>query len=808
MKEVSHLCILVCAGLTSVATVSKSTADEIAAADQSTVEFDSGVTFTEQYTDNVFLTSNDRRSDFITKISPWTTLTMELGDFKLEANASAEIGRYSDNSSENYEDFSIGTDARYRLRDGLFVFGGMDYDWDHEDRSSPDDVNGLEPTNIREASGYFGLGGKLNKKSFRVGVNFRDFDFDDTLASGGAIINNDDRDRLHTEIGGRFGIAKTKNGEVFVQGIYNQRKYDAAMDDFGFQRSSQGVQAELGYKGRVGNLTGEVLAGVLSQNYDDASFGTVTTPTLGADLTWRTGPATRVTFEVERTIEETTTFGASSYVSTSSGARIRHRIAQNMSLASYFFLTSNDYQGVSRSDTLTETGVSLRYHINPRFYLNANYAFQQRLSDVAGAEFDEHRIYLGFGTELQPNYKEGVGKLASFDSTEFYIGAQIGDSVMQTKLDGPRGGGGNLTAEFGDRGAIGGAFVGYRATLNKLVLGVEADIEFGNAEWSHVANRNFSVKKRDSFGLSGIAGFRTVGGNLIYGRLGVSTAEFESRYQQGGNQVVINDREIGFNVGVGAEFPIGHGLSGRMEYQIRAFDDYQIGAPLGGTDDDNFANLEAVAHFGLLYKFGAKDEAIVEPVDFSGFYAGAQLGHGALQSENSGPRPAIIPAPAFILNATRSGQGFTPGVLAGYGHQAGPFYIGGEVEFDVSNVGWDIERSPVGRIYSVEKVGTLGASLRAGYVLNNSVLVYGRAGLVRSKFNTDYQFGGTTVDQNDYLTGFRFGGGVEFSVNPKLNLRLDYTYTNYDSHQVNYGAGIDQFDTTESLFRIGLNYQM
>ena len=146
--------------------------------------------------------------------------------------------------------------------------------------------------------------------------------------------------------------------------------------------------------------------------------------------------------------------------------------------------------------------------------------------------------------------------------------------------------------------------------------------------------------------------------------------------------------------------------------------------------------------------------------------------------------------------------------MAGYGYQVGSYYFGGEAEFELSSVGWDIERSPVGRIYSVEKIGAIGASLRVGYVVNDSVLIYGRAGFVRSKFNTNYQFAGNTVDQNDYLTGLRYGGGVEFSISQNLNLRLDYTYTDYDSHQVDYGSGVDQFDTSESLFRVGLNYKL
>jgi len=811
MHVTSTVGVLVCTGLMSFAVVSASVADESvrtgqSAVQTSTVKLNAGVTLTEQFTDSVFLTSNDRRSDFVTTFSPWASLSMEAGDFKLDLEASAEVGRYSSNSSENYEDFALGAEARYRLRDGLFAFGGLDYAWDHEERNSPDDVNGLEPTDFREASGYFGIGGTFDERSFRLGVNLRDINFDDTPAAGGAIINNDDRDRLQTEIGGRLGVRRTTNGEVFVQGIYNQREYDSVMDDLGFQRDSQGIQAAIGYTGRMGDLSGEVLVGVLNQSYDDARFETVTTPVIGADLTWRASPNTRVTGEIERTIEETTISGASSYVSTTAGARIRHRVAQNMSIASYFFLTENDYQGIGRTDHLTETGVGLRYYINPKVYVDADYAFRQRLSDVAGAEFDEHRIYLGVGAELQPRYQERANSTASTSSTETYVGVQIGDSALQTKLDGPRGAGGNLTADFGDRGSVGGVFAGYRANFGQLVLGVEAEIETGDAEWTHVGNRNYSVKAGDSYGLSGIAGLRTKSGNLLYGRFGVTAAEFESRYQQGGNQAAVNDREIGFNVGLGAEFPLGGGLSGRMEYQIRAFEDYEIGAPLGGGNDDNFANVEGVARFGLLYVFGAEDKVDVEPVDFSGFYAGGQLGHGTMQSENSGPRPNAA-APTFTLFTTRSGQGLTAGAFGGYGQQFGSFYVGAEAELELSSAGWNIERDPVGRIYSVEKLGTVGATLRAGYVVNESVLIYGRAGLVRSKFNTNYQFSGNLVDQDDDLTGVRIGGGVELSVSQRTHLRLDYTHTNYDAHQVDYGVGVDQFDTSENLFRVGLSYQ-
>jgi len=60
-----------------------------------------------------------------------------------------------------------------------------------------------------------------------------------------------------------------------------------------------------------------------------------------------------------------------------------------MSLAAYAFLTQNDYQSVARTDHLAEAGVSLRYYLNPRVYLDTNYDFRQRQSDIAGADYDE-----------------------------------------------------------------------------------------------------------------------------------------------------------------------------------------------------------------------------------------------------------------------------------------------------------------------------------------------------------------------------------------------------------------------------------
>lgn len=479
-------------------------------------EFDAGIAVSEYFTDNVFLTANDRRSDFVTVFAPWIGLSYRAEDFRLNLEANAEVARFSKNSREDYEDYFLGAEARYRINDSVFAFGGVDYELGHESRESPDDVNGLNPTELTDISGYFGIGGRLADRTFRLGVNVRDLDYDDTPTALGVPIDNDDRDRVQYELGARIGLMRTGAGEIFLQGIYDKRDYDQRIDNggTGFRRSSDGYQAAVGYTGSVGPMRGEVLLGMMSQDYDDPRFGTTTAVDLGADLSMPLGERTNLDVIVERSIEETTLLGASGYLSTTGGLRLRHRVAPNMSLAAYAFLTENDYNDLARNDIVTETGLSLRYAFNPRFYLDTNYDFRQRQSDVAGAEFDEHRITLSLGASLDPRFDADRSDFARATGGGFYAGLQAGDSALHTKVDAPRGAGGDLTADFGDHGAVGSVFAGYRSEYGALVLGLEATAEFNDTSWDHLANRTFSVDRGNAYSLSGITGLRTSGGEI------------------------------------------------------------------------------------------------------------------------------------------------------------------------------------------------------------------------------------------------------------------------------------------------------
>jgi opacity protein-like surface antigen len=284
----------------------------------------------------------------------------------------------------------------------------------------------------------------------------------------------------------------------------------------------------------------------------------------------------------------------------------------------------------------------------------------------------------------------------------------------------------------------------------------------------------------------------------------VAYSEFDSFYQNAGGQLFEqSDGLFGLRIGTGLEVPLSDRIFGRFDYSLTDYRDYEVA---NANAPDNFDNTELQARFGIGYRFqaipdGLTNKGAPEP-SFSGAYLGTQVGYGTLDTVNSGPRQA-----GSTLTADRGGYGAGVGIFAGYGYTLGDFFIGAELDGSFSDAGWNIEREPTGRIYSVEKDESFGASARFGYVLPLGTLVYARVGIVRSNFKTKYAFGGSSVDQDDMLTGLRIGGGIETPLTKDLFLRFDYTHTSYDSYSVDYGSGIDAFDHEENVGAVGIAYR-
>ncbi len=771
---------------------------------------DAGAAVSQGYTDNVYATRNDKVGDGVTIFTPEVSLTTENLPVDLELFGSAEIGRYWDETSEDYEDFNFGLDTTYRFNPQSAVFGGASFGRDHEERDSPDDVNGSEPTLFYDTQAFLGTVNRFDEVSLRAGATFERLDFDDVDAVGGSI-NNDDRDRDLYTAGARVGYMVAPGYEIFGQGLFDLRDYDSSRDDFGFDRDSEGFSAAAGLRYRPDpTLDAEAFLGLLSQDYDDSSFETTTEPDFGLQVTWRPQPGTRIRGFVDRSLQETTLIGSSGYVSTAYGVSLIQQIRPDIRFETSAAFYESDYKGLDREDTTFDLGLGGRYYLTPNFFLATNYSFLQRDSVVASEDYDEHQVFFSLGAELSPAYQEEALAAAPpvvADLGGLYAGVQGGLTNLGTALAGPRGGGGSLTGEFADLGLSGGIFTGYALRAGDWQFGLEIDGEFSDVDWAHsrdMGGRIFSVEKEWSVAAGPVVGYWLNDDSMIYTRFGVVQSGFDTDYIESGTSYGESQDLTGLRVGVGAETTLTGNFFLRLDYSYTDYEDYDISF---GSGSDNFANNESLVRLGVGYRFpgGAPESESAEPeeeIDLAGFYVGAGGGQNRLNSENHGDRQG-----GSILEADAGEGGASGGVFGGYGVVWNDVYLGAEAEAEISEVTWEREREPTGRQFEIDKEGGVGAALRVGYVLPGGALVYGRAGVMYSKFNTQVTTTGNHFEEDEFLLGLRVGGGLELPISEDFFARLEYSYTEYEDSSLATGSGPEDFENSEGLFRAAVGWR-
>lgn len=774
-------------------------------------ELTSGVSTTEEYSDNIYAARTDKVSDWITVLNPYANLRFKNENGEANIGGNAVLGRYAQYHDENYDDYGVYANGRYNFSPMLSLSGGAAYDHLHESRSSPNARPGVTPTiyNVTRAFGAALM--KLDQGSVRIGGTFDHFDYDNVAQTGGGTINNDDRDRDMVTVGTRVGRAINADDEVFGMFSYDGRNYRLPVDDYGYQKDSNGVRFSGGLHHQVsGTLDGEVYAGGIYQRYSDPRFGTVFVPDFGGQMRWTGIPATTLTAKLERTIQETDLQGASGYVETAASFNVTHWIRPNLRVEGNVSYYLDQFNGISRTDQVQSFGVGIRDYLNPNFYVGADFTRTSRDSTDLTYSYIESRAMVRAGLVQEPAYKDADFKQPDvpLDSQgRFYIGLQTGISNLETKLQGSRGSNGTLQADFGDEGWSNGVFAGYGVYLGDWYLGLEADVSKATGGWDHdhVPNeRVFSVSRDYEYGLSGVIGRSFKGGTMLYGKAGVVAARFNTDYQLNANGTQDQRTEPGIRVGVGASAPVTRDLAVRLEHTFSAFNSYNIDcciAPPSTGTPDNFTNDEAMTSVGIVYTFGGAPGAMTSAnIDYRGLYAGGQVGHDALSTWSTGPRDA-----GTTLTANFGDLGYTGGVFGGYGVQFGNFYVGGELEAELGKTHSDHEREGGGRTFAVEKQWSYGASLRGGYVVNNTALIYARVGVVQTRFQVDFSRGSNSLSSQYNETGLRFGGGMEIPVSNNFIARLDYTHTSYPEFSMLAppDSELEQFRPKEDLFRVG-----
>ena len=192
-------------------------------------------------------------------------------------------------------------------------------------------------------------------------------------------------------------------------------------------------------------------------------------------------------------------------------------------------------------------------------------------------------------------------------------------------------------------------------------------------------------------------------------------------------------------------------------------------------------------------------EPIIAPVpmtppdtDWTGFYAGAQIGWGFVNGDGEFDTGTIAD-----LDIDVDGDGAVGGLTAGYRWDFGQFVAGGEVQYDWADIDFDdvnvgaldIQLDDVGRVDQIWRVKGI-----AGYDAGRT-LIYGSVGWA----NASVEVNGEDGDENGWLVG----AGVDYLLTDRLTLGGEVMYHQFDD----FGSDGENFDVDLTTVHAKLTYR-
>lgn len=360
------------------------------------------------YNDNIYSLAN-KTGDGIARISPSLDLRGDFGTITTGLRASLDRYQYFTNVTENRTDWSIGGNAQAEVSRDVFIYAAGGYSQAHEDRGDPNAVyTDRTPTKYRLSEAGLGFSSDLTRFSYGVDASYRYYKYDDNRQLGGALVNNQDRNRAQYRVAGRLGYEFSPGYRLLARGSYDVVDYKSPFDDGGFNRDSHGVRGTIGIEFELTHLlTGEVFAGYLSQTYDDPRFPTLNAPVFGSKLTWQPTALTKVKLDIDRAVQETIVANFRSFLATSVAIGVDHELLRTVTLNGSFRYESDDYKGSralpgNRTDGYYSISAGGKYLLNRNIYAGLVYDWNKRDSNVIapGLNYDRNRVTATLGLQF------------------------------------------------------------------------------------------------------------------------------------------------------------------------------------------------------------------------------------------------------------------------------------------------------------------------------------------------------------------------------------------------------------------------
>jgi hypothetical protein len=347
-----------------------------------------------EYDDNIGRASNNTTDSYGLTVAPQLQFQSQWSRHELNFGLAADAVFYEADSDLDYTNYGAQAEGRLDFSSSTNVEIRASYEELNEEiRSTTAPLAATEPTEYSVLGGGIQLNQRFNRLTAELEGAYEELDYDDVAGNGGAIIDNDNRDRNEVEGRLRLGYDVDPDVNLFIEGALNEIDYDQSPPTVAVNRDSDGYRVGAGATFDVTTLiAGELFVGYFEQDYDSAALTDVDGLAAALDLEWYVTPLTTVRVGGSSTVEQSDTTGSGGYLSQAVGLGIDHELRRNVILSVGTSFENNDFEGINRDEDIIAFDLGGQYLINRNMAVEAGYRYEERDSNVVGRDYDRNRV--------------------------------------------------------------------------------------------------------------------------------------------------------------------------------------------------------------------------------------------------------------------------------------------------------------------------------------------------------------------------------------------------------------------------------
>jgi hypothetical protein len=356
--------------------------------------FDPSVTAGTLFDSNVYSAPSNPQSDLAARLGAAFDAHTLWDRHGLDLQLWAQSLLYAHHPGLNENDVSFRGTGHFDIDHATQLLGTFQAAYLHDQvgtLTSP--TNAIEPTPYGFLSGDVTLRREFGRFTGSAGVRTDAYDYGQTLAQNGSIINQDARDGQIYTAYSRVDYALSDKTALFTAYEHNWRNLRGtpteSLSSYG-DRVLAGIDVELTHL-----IKGEFAGGYQRQHFYSQQIGDISGPAWRAIVTWSPSRRMDVHFNYEQIVTEASDTSLTGIFAKAAIAGIDYELRPNVVLSTAAFYEKDDFKGEPRKDDVYGVDAQIKYLMNRVTSLSLHYRYTKRDSNIPADSFDKHEIGLG-----------------------------------------------------------------------------------------------------------------------------------------------------------------------------------------------------------------------------------------------------------------------------------------------------------------------------------------------------------------------------------------------------------------------------